>query len=197
MAVRVWRRGEARAACLSESDADARRGRCDESVDASTASFGSVAEKVSSVRVTAAGTDSVVGGTATCASESQGGADDPPLRRVSPTAASRQALKSCTVAGRPRPSPFTPSAVTLASGATAPAGLPPIGSHAMATAISKITDVGVFSPSSCDHAAAAGLRVYPPGQTTSSVVSYPFVACSRTGSVSLHMEAVQTGIRHG
>jgi hypothetical protein len=41
---------------------------------------------------------------------------------------------------------------------------------------------------------AAGLRVYPPGQTASELVPYPFEACARSGPVYLHVEAVQAGL---
>jgi hypothetical protein len=60
-----------------------------------------------------------------------------------------------------------------------------------AIAVLKITDVGVFSPLSCHYATAAGLRVYPPNQTASKVVPFPFASCALTGPVFLHVEAVQ------
>jgi hypothetical protein len=40
-------------------------------------------------------------------------------------------------------------------------------------------------------AALAGLRVYPPGQTASNVVPFPFRACSRTGQSNLLVRAMQ------
>lgn len=81
-----------------------------------------------------------------------------------------------------------PLAITLASASTANmAGI-------TATVVLRITDAGVYSQSSCRQVTAAGLRVYPPGQTTSKVVPFPFRACSRTGPVILHVEAVQKAI---
>jgi hypothetical protein len=41
---------------------------------------------------------------------------------------------------------------------------------------------------------AGGLRVYPPGQTASKLVPFPFRACSRSGPGYLSVEAVQKGI---
>jgi hypothetical protein len=34
------------------------------------------------------------------------------------------------------------------------------------------------------------LRVYPPGETRSKVVPFPFRACARSGPVYLHVEAL-------
>ncbi len=74
-----------------------------------------------------------------------------------------------------------PSVVTLPGGATA-------------TVVLRITDVFAFPSSACGRQTAAGLRVYPPNQTASKVVPFPFVACSHTGPVYLSVEAVQKGI---
>jgi len=64
---------------------------------------------------------------------------------------------------------------------------------ATATAVIKITDDGVYGPSRCEPIAAAGLRVYPPGQTASRVVPFPFTACSRSVVSILSVEAVERG----
>jgi hypothetical protein len=73
--------------------------------------------------------------------------------------------------------------VTLASGATA-------------TAVLQITDTGLYGqcfrtlpqgpwpPSLLP--AAAGLRIYPPGQTAAAFNPYPLQACARTGPVWIH-----------
>jgi hypothetical protein len=63
----------------------------------------------------------------------------------------------------------------------------------LATVQIQITDAFNYA-SHCTTVTAAGLRVYPPGQTASKVVPYPFTACSNTGPVILHVEAVQKGI---
>jgi len=72
----------------------------------------------------------------------------------------------------------TPSrTVSLAAGGTA-------------SAVLQITDPGVFPKHSCRPVTAAGLRVYPPNQTESKVVPFPFGACSRNGPSYLHVEAM-------
>jgi hypothetical protein len=38
---------------------------------------------------------------------------------------------------------------------------------------------------------AAGLRVYPPNQTASKLIPYPFAACAHTGPVYMHAGPVQ------
>jgi hypothetical protein len=67
----------------------------------------------------------------------------------------------------------TPATVTLASGATAAATL-------------LITDTGVYPPGACNPVTAAGLRVYPPGQTASKQIPFPLSACSASGPVYLN-----------
>lgn len=53
-----------------------------------------------------------------------------------------------------------------------------LGNGATATAVLAITDVGDFPAKTCHQVMAAGLRVYPPGQSASKVIPYPFGACS-------------------
>jgi hypothetical protein len=71
----------------------------------------------------------------------------------------------------------TPHTVTLANGAT---------THALVV----ITNTGVFPPSSCNAVTAAGMRVYPPNQTKSRVVPFPFSACSKSGTIYLSISTV-------
>jgi len=74
--------------------------------------------------------------------------------------------------------PPAPHLVTLANGKTA-------------TAVLGIVDTGVFSPSACRPVTAAGLRVFPPNQTRSKLVPFPFSTCSRRpGRASLNVGAV-------
>ena len=68
--------------------------------------------------------------------------------------------------------------VTLANGASA-------------TFVLQIVDVFNFSASACRPVTAAGLRVFPPGQSASKVVPFPFSACSRRGATYLWAQAVQ------
>jgi hypothetical protein len=72
----------------------------------------------------------------------------------------------------------TPHAVTLGRGKTAKAVL-------------QIVDAGNFPPSACHPVTAAGLRVYPPNQTRSKVIPFPFSACSRKGPVYLIVRPVR------
>lgn len=67
--------------------------------------------------------------------------------------------------------------ITLANGATASANL-------------QVTEAGNYPASACRMTVAGGVRVYPPGQTASKVVPFPFQACSRRGPVILHVWAV-------
>jgi hypothetical protein len=72
----------------------------------------------------------------------------------------------------------TPHAVTIGRGKTA-------------RAILQIVDAGNFPPSACHPVTAAGLRVYPPNQTRSKVIPFPFSACSRRGPVYLIVRPVR------
>jgi hypothetical protein len=74
-----------------------------------------------------------------------------------------------------------------ASSVTLPAG----GS---AHTILRIVDAQNYPGSLCGPATAAGLRVYPPGQTASKVVPFPFAACSRNSAHVLSVEVVQQGL---
>ena len=80
--------------------------------------------------------------------------------------------------GKPASWYGTPSAVTLANGATA-------------TATLLVTDVGVYPASACHPVTAAGLRIYPPGQTAAKVIPFPFAACSASGPVYLSASPIQ------
>jgi hypothetical protein len=73
---------------------------------------------------------------------------------------------------------FKPHVVTLANGATA-------------TAMVGITQVSIFPKAQCKPVTAAGLRVYPPGQTASRIVPFPFGACSKTGTDYLRIMTVR------
>jgi len=72
----------------------------------------------------------------------------------------------------------TPQTVTLANGATA-------------TALLGITEAGIFPPVQCNPVTGAGLRVYPPNQTQSKRVPFPFPACAKTGPQYLKIMPVQ------
>jgi hypothetical protein len=82
-----------------------------------------------------------------------------------------------SAAGR---SPSGRRVVTLRNGATASTPL-------------QIAQVINYPRSVCRQVAAAGLRVYPPNETVSKVVPFPFDACSRSGPVYLHVHRVSPG----
>ena len=74
--------------------------------------------------------------------------------------------------------PPSPHLVRLANGKTVTAAL-------------GIVDTGNFPKSTCRPVTVAGLRVFPPNQTRSKLVPFPFSACSRKhGPVSVNVGAV-------
>jgi hypothetical protein len=70
----------------------------------------------------------------------------------------------------------TPRVITLRNGATTSAQL-------------RIVQALNFPRTTCRPVMAAGVRVYPPSQTTSKVVPIPFRACSRVGPVYLQVQS--------
>ena len=102
---------------------------------------------------------------------------------------------SCTLRGYPGV-----SAVNLAGGQVGvaarrdPAYAPhtvTIAARASATATLRIVEAGNFPPSTCGPVTAAGVRVYPPNQTASRVVPFPFAACSHHADGVLSVRAVR------
>jgi hypothetical protein len=57
-------------------------------------------------------------------------------------------------------------------------------------AVLQIVDVGNLPAGECKPVFAAGLRVFPPNQTTSKHVSFPFGACSASGPAFLRVGPV-------
>lgn len=66
-----------------------------------------------------------------------------------------------------------------------------LSNGASATATLRIVQAGNFPASACRQTKAAGLRVFPPGQSNSKVIPFPFEACSRSGPVYLSVRAVR------
>lgn len=62
---------------------------------------------------------------------------------------------------------------------------------ASAVAVLRLVNAQNFTRSACRPVIAAQLRVYPPNQTASKLVPFPFSACSRSGPVYLFVGAVQ------
>ena len=71
-----------------------------------------------------------------------------------------------------------------------PADLIDLAAGATATATLRIVEAGNFPSAGCHEVTAAGLRVFPPGQTASRFVPFPFQACSRTGPAVLAVRAL-------
>jgi hypothetical protein len=65
-----------------------------------------------------------------------------------------------------------------------------LGRGASAKAVLRITNVHNFPRPACRPASAAGLRVYPPSQTRSKLVPFPFAACAGA-AVFLSVRAVE------
>lgn len=103
--------------------------------------------------------------------------------------------RACTLRGYPGVSAIGADGLQLGS----PAGRNPahaartvtIARGGSAVAVLQITDAHNFPPASCRLVTAVGLRVYAPGATQAKTIPFPFPACSKTGSVTLHAEAVQ------
>ena len=65
-----------------------------------------------------------------------------------------------------------------------------LGRGVAARAVLRITNVHNFPRSACRPVSAAGLRVYPPSETRSKLVPFPFGACAG-GAVFLFVRAVE------
>jgi hypothetical protein len=57
-----------------------------------------------------------------------------------------------------------------------------------------IINAAAFNPTTCKKVNAIGLRVSPPNNTTSTIVSFPFAACSKKGPVFLSEGVVLAGV---
>jgi hypothetical protein len=105
---------------------------------------------------------------------------------------------SCTLLGYPGVSGIDLAGHQLGSAAGRnpqhSASAATLAPRATAHAVLRIVDAGNYPSSTCSQTTAAGLRVYPPGQTASKTVPYPFMACSRSGPGYLSVEAVQAGL---
>jgi hypothetical protein len=75
-----------------------------------------------------------------------------------------------------------------------PATLITLAKGATAHVLLGITDPGFFSPSACPRANAIGLRVYPPNDTSSTIVDFPFAACGKTGPSFLSVSVAIAGV---
>lgn len=105
---------------------------------------------------------------------------------------------SCTLSGYPGVSGVDLSGHQLGSAASRnpqhKAVTVTISPRGSAHVVLRIVDALNYPKSTCAPVMAAGLRVYPPGQTASKLIPYPFLACSRAGANYLSVEAVQPGL---
>lgn len=103
---------------------------------------------------------------------------------------------ACSLLGYPGVSAVNLSGHQLGSGASRNHSHAPrlvrLASAVTATAVLQIVDAHNFPRSACHQVTAAGLRIYPPNQTASKLVPFPFPACSHAGPVYLTTRAVQT-----
>lgn len=104
-----------------------------------------------------------------------------------------QSGRACTLRGYPGVSGVDLRGHSLGSaGSRNPSAIHVVNvaSGGTATAVLRITVAGNFPESACHRVAAAGLRVYPPNQTASKIVPFPFEACSRSGPAYVSVKAV-------
>jgi hypothetical protein len=93
--------------------------------------------------------------------------------------------------------PTHPAALITLSSAAANGGQGGFASPNTATVIFNITDAGNYANSACERVVSSGLRVYPPDQTASKIIPYPFTTCAKRGPLILHVEPIQKGITTG
>lgn len=105
---------------------------------------------------------------------------------------------SCELTGFPGVSAvgLTGAQVGLAAGRSLPGASVSVrlAPGATSTSVIQLTDVANFPSSACHEVQAAGLRVYPPGATSSKLVPYPFGGCSSHGATFLHVRPVEKGV---
>jgi hypothetical protein len=105
---------------------------------------------------------------------------------------------ACTVYGYPGVSAVAAGGKQLGSAArrnsVKPATLITLAKGATAHVLLGITDPGFFSPSACPRANAIGLRVYPPNDTASTIVDFPFAACGKAGPSFLSVTVAEPGV---
>ncbi len=103
--------------------------------------------------------------------------------------------RTCTLAGYPGVSAVNLSGRQIGASARREVFQTPrpvtLAPEAQTTALIRVVDVGAL-PTSCRPVTAAGFRVYPPGQTTSKVVPFPFRTCSNGAQSAISVRAVKT-----
>jgi hypothetical protein len=101
---------------------------------------------------------------------------------------------ACTLAGYPGISAVSASGGQLGSAAgrdtTTAAKTLTLANGGTATSTLQIAEVGNYPTATCQPAQAAGLRVFPPNQTSSVSITFSFQGCAKAGPVYLHVTAV-------
>jgi hypothetical protein len=101
---------------------------------------------------------------------------------------------ACTLQGYPGVSfvtgPSGPQVGAAAARATGSAPALTLAPGSKATASLQITDATNYG-TACQVTPVAGLKVYPPGQTSALYVAHPDKACANTNDVTLHIGALQ------
>jgi hypothetical protein len=103
--------------------------------------------------------------------------------------------RTCTLRGYPGVSAVALNGHRLGTPASRnnahPSRVVTLASGTSATAVLQIANADNFPRALCRPTTAAALRVYPPGAPAAKLIPFPFLACMRTGTVFLHVEAVQ------
>ena len=103
--------------------------------------------------------------------------------------------RTCTLAGYPGVSAVDLHGGQIGSPArrevTGAPGVVTLAPEAQATALLHVVDVGVLPASACHQTAAAGLRVYPPGERASKLVPFPFRTCAKLGDSPMSVRSVK------
>lgn len=104
---------------------------------------------------------------------------------------------ACTLLGFPGVSAVAAGGRQLGSPAARdhfdPTRLVTLRRGATAHVFLQITNVAFLPSAACRPADAIGLKVFPPGQRTATVVSFPFRACARKGPVFLTVRTTVAG----
>jgi hypothetical protein len=102
--------------------------------------------------------------------------------------------RTCTLAGYPGVSAVDLRGRQIGSPAgrevAGTPGVVTLAPEAEATALIHVVDVGVL-PGSCHQTAAAGFRVYPPGERAAKIVPFPFRTCAKLGDSPMSVRAVK------
>jgi hypothetical protein len=104
---------------------------------------------------------------------------------------------TCTLMGYPGVSAVAMGEQQLGSPATRDASDPTLlvtlAPGATAHVFLEIVDTAFLPPATCHPTSAIGLKVYPPNDTTATVVPFSFQACKKAGPVFLTVRTTVTG----